>query len=77
MGGRWGCWEVPTGLCDDGGRWGGRLHLHKNDPSFNTSEKTGRELKIKLQKQLIPKIGKAPLFGNENIYTNQKKIPTY
>lgn len=24
----------------------------------------------KLQKQHIPKIGKVPLFGNENVYTN-------
>lgn len=43
MVGRWDCWEVPTGLCVDGGRWGGRLHLHNKETSFNTSasEKTG------------------------------------
>lgn len=22
------CWGVPTGLCVDGGHWGGRLHLN-------------------------------------------------
>lgn len=27
--GRWDCWAVLTGLCVDGARWGGRLHLYK------------------------------------------------
>lgn len=59
MEGRWDCWGVPTGLCVDGGRWGGRLHLHEKQTPINTraSEKNGL-IFFQFQIQHIPKLPK-------------------
>lgn len=50
--GRWDCWAVLTGLCVDGARWGGRLHLHKKQTSFHNGASAKSGLKFQTHKRL-------------------------